>query len=55
MANEIDWSKYPRLRTWFEHRPTINVWWEEMIELAGELVAKGYAVSTPLPGAKGAL
>lgn len=40
---DIDWSRYPKLRTWFEHRPTINVWWEELCRLATELVAKGYA------------
>jgi len=40
---EIDWSKYPKLRTWFEHRPTVNIWWEELCRLARELVDKGYA------------
>jgi hypothetical protein len=39
----IDWERFPKLREIFEHRPIVNVYWRELMLLASELVAKGYA------------
>lgn len=30
---EIDWTKYPKLAATFEHRPNINVWSIELLQL----------------------
>jgi hypothetical protein len=30
---EIDWAKYPKLAKVFEHRPTINVYWDDLRQL----------------------
>lgn len=34
----IDWSKYPKLANIFEHRPTENIYWDELRDLIAEQV-----------------
>jgi hypothetical protein len=34
----IDWSKYPKLATIFEHRPTENIYWNELRELIADQI-----------------
>jgi hypothetical protein len=36
----IDWSKYPKLRAIFEHRPRINVYWLELVKLAADIAGR---------------
>lgn len=33
----FDWSKYPKLAPMFEHRPEVNVYWQELLQLVAEL------------------
>jgi len=37
--DNIDWTHYPKLRKIFEHRPVVNVYWQELMHLAHELVS----------------
>jgi hypothetical protein len=38
----INWSHYPKLAGIFQHRPTVNIYWEELRELIRD--ARGDAV-----------
>jgi len=34
---KIQWERYPHLRKIFEHRPKVNVYWTELLQLAIDL------------------
>lgn len=33
IQESVDWSQLPNLATIFEHRPTVNVYWHELVLL----------------------
>lgn len=32
LKSRVDWEKYPKLRATFEHRPSVNVYWHELVD-----------------------
>lgn len=33
LKSSVDWKRYPKLAAIFEHRPSCNVYWHELIDL----------------------
>jgi hypothetical protein len=33
LKGRVNWNKYPKLAAIFEHRPTVNVYWHELVTL----------------------
>lgn len=40
LHRDIDWSKYPKLASQFQHRPCINDYWIELTNLIREMIIK---------------
>ena len=37
MRVALDWEKYPKLAAIFQHRPSVNVYWHELVKLMAEV------------------
>ncbi len=38
---KIDWKRYPKLATWFENRPRVNVYWQDLERLIADAKNEG--------------